>query len=76
MTALPQPANVSQKVPIASAVYFFAFIPCIPIIVMHLPGNHRNRAPDHARMSLNQLSGGGNMAKICDDPGEEKGHPQ
>src|SRR5437868_3548692 len=25
-TALPQPANVSQNVPIASAVYFFAFI--------------------------------------------------
>jgi hypothetical protein len=27
MTALPQPAKVSQNVPIASAAYFFAFMP-------------------------------------------------
>jgi hypothetical protein len=26
MTALPQPAKVSQNVPIASAAYFFAFM--------------------------------------------------
>jgi hypothetical protein len=30
MTALPQPANVSQNVPIASAAYFFASISLSP----------------------------------------------
>src|SRR3954465_2254868 len=30
ITALPQPPNVSQKVPIASAAYFLPFITCPP----------------------------------------------
>jgi hypothetical protein len=36
MTALPQPAKVSQKVPIASAAYFFAFIGRLPVLFFKL----------------------------------------
>jgi hypothetical protein len=32
MTALPQPAKVSQNVPIASAAYFFAFMILLPLL--------------------------------------------
>jgi hypothetical protein len=48
ITALPQPAKVSQNVPIASAVYFFAFIshPLVVVQMREMPEpEHETRDP-------------------------------
>lgn len=37
-TALPQPPSTSQNVPIASAVYFLAFMPVFPPAAVSGPG--------------------------------------
>src|SRR5689334_8599655 len=51
ITALPQPANVSQNVPIASAAYFFMSISHLPYFqcpgLSKTPGTASIRAPNH-----------------------------
>src|SRR5262245_9141812 len=50
ITALPHPANVSQKVPMASAAYFFISIDVSPdfrVLRIKAPGTAPSLAPNH-----------------------------
>src|SRR3954466_14145087 len=78
ITALPQPANVSQKVPMASAAYFFISM-CRPLLSEFpdlVPAAAPPKARNHPNQGCTALFSPHLMAELGPKPRLAGGHPE